>query len=103
AAYPEESELPQLLQRAQGARDEAARREAYKRDRQAFDVLTREGKFEQAVTAAERLAAAYPEEQELPELLHRAQGARDEAARREAYKRDRQAFDVLTREGKFEQ
>ena len=103
AAYPEESELPELLRRAEGARDEAARREAYKRDRQTFDVLMREGKFEQAVTAAEHLIAAYPEEPELPELLRRAEGARDEAARREAYKRDRQTFDVLMRDGKFEQ
>jgi serine/threonine-protein kinase len=103
AAYPEEPELPELLRRAEGARDEAARREAYKRDRQTFDVLMRDGKFEQAVTAAERLVEAYPEESELPDLLRRARDGRDEAARKEAYRRDRQAFDVLMRDGKFDQ
>ena len=103
AAYQDEPEAPELLRRAQNARDEAARKEAYQRDRQAFDVLMRDGKCEQAVTAAQQLITNFPQESELPELLRRALDAREEAARKEAYKRDRQAFDVLMRDSRFAQ
>ncbi|HEX3742301.1 MAG TPA: protein kinase [Bryobacteraceae bacterium] len=103
SAFPEEEETSDLLRRSQQARDEAARKEAYARDRQAFDVLLRDGKFDQAVAAAQKLLSAFPEEKETSDLLRRAQQARDQAARKEAYARDRQALDVLLRDGKFDQ
>jgi hypothetical protein len=102
-AYPEESELPDLLRRARDGRDEAARKEAYRRDRQAFDVLMRDGKFDQAVTAAERLTATYPEEPELPEVSRRARQARDEAARKAAYASGLQDFEALLANAQFDQ
>src|ERR1035438_9422770 len=103
AAFPKEPDSPELLRRAEKAHEEVARTEAYARDRQAFDVLMRDGKFEHAVTAAKALIAAFPKEPEPKDLLRRAQDARDEAVRKEAYKRGRQAFDVLMRDGKFEE
>jgi serine/threonine-protein kinase len=103
AAYPEESEAPELARRAREARDEAARKEAYRRERQAFEVLMRDGKFEKAVAAAERLTTAYPEEADVPQLAHRAREARDEAARKAAYARGRQDFEALLANAQFEQ
>jgi hypothetical protein len=100
--FPEESELRELLRHAREARDQARRKEAYSRGCQDFEVLLREGKFEQAVTAAQHLIAAFPEE-ESSELLRRARKAREEAERKEKYARGCQDFEVLMRDGKFEQ
>jgi tetratricopeptide (TPR) repeat protein len=102
-AFPEEQESAELLRRAEKARDEAARNEAYKRGSQDFEVLMSGGKFEQAVTAAQGLMAAFPKEPEAPRFLRRAQEARDEAARKEAYQHGCQNFEALMRDGEFEQ
>ena len=101
--FPEEPELQELLRHAREARDRAGRKDAYSRGCRDFEALMRDGKFEQAVTAAERLIAAYPEEKEPPELLSRARKAREEAERKAAYSRDRQDFEALMRDRKFEQ
>ena len=99
AAFPEQQSA-ELLRRARQAHEEAERKQAYARGRQDFEVLMRDGKFAAAVTAAEGLIAAFPEQQSA-ELLRRARQAHEEAERKQAYARGRQDFEVLMRDGKF--
>ena len=103
ANFPDEPEMQETLRRARQARDQAARKETYARSRQDLEELMRHRQFDAAVLAAERLAASFPEEPELPELLRRAREALDQAGRKSAYERGRKEIEGSMRNRRFDQ
>ena len=102
-SFPDEPELQEDLNRARGARDEAARKDAYAQARGELDDLIKARRFDDAVRQAQQLVAAYPDESELQDDLSRARDARDHAARKDAFAQARQELDALMRSRRFDE